>query len=65
MSEEEKNIPEEIPEEIPERKEDKGDYNADGKNDLAVFDSNTGNWFIRTVSGTTIRWRENWGWPHA
>ena len=35
---------------------------GDGK---TVFDNNTGNWYVRTVSGTTICWSVPWGWPGA
>ncbi|MBI3987463.1 MAG: VCBS repeat-containing protein, partial [Lentisphaerae bacterium] len=37
----------------------------DGVADIAVFDSNTGYWYIRTVSGTTLGWQVAWGWPGA
>ncbi|MBI3986684.1 MAG: PQQ-binding-like beta-propeller repeat protein [Lentisphaerae bacterium] len=40
-------------------------YDADASSDLAVFDQNTGNWYIRTVSGTILAWNQAWGWPGA
>ncbi|MBI3985281.1 MAG: M6 family metalloprotease domain-containing protein [Lentisphaerae bacterium] len=42
-----------------------GDYDGDGRSDLAIFDSNTGFWYIRAVSGATIAWAVQWGWPGA
>lgn len=43
-----------------------GDYDGDGKNDLAVFYDVTGRWYIRTVSPITVlAWNYNWGWPGA
>ncbi|MBI3987740.1 MAG: hypothetical protein HY343_12510, partial [Lentisphaerae bacterium] len=42
-----------------------GDYDGGGSNDLAVFDNNTGDWYIRTVAGTNIAWAARWGWPGA
>ncbi len=40
-----------------------GDFNGDGRDDLGVFDSDTGNWFIRNlVNNTTLLWDRNWGW---
>jgi hypothetical protein len=32
---------------------------------LAVFDSNSGVWYIRTLSGDLVAWAEPWGWPGA
>jgi hypothetical protein len=40
-----------------------GDFDGDGIDDLAIFDDNTGRWFIRKVSGDVIGWDVNWGWP--
>ncbi|MBI3985461.1 MAG: hypothetical protein HY343_00950 [Lentisphaerae bacterium] len=42
-----------------------GDYNGDGISDMALFDDNTGSWYIRTVAGTTLAWAVPWGWPGA
>jgi hypothetical protein len=41
------------------------DYDGDGKSDLAVFDNNTGNWYILRVNGTLLLWGQPWGWPGA
>ncbi|MBI3986478.1 MAG: choice-of-anchor D domain-containing protein, partial [Lentisphaerae bacterium] len=41
------------------------DYDGDGQSDLAIFDSNTGYWYVRSVSGTAIAWAIQWGWPGA
>ena len=38
------------------------DFDGDGKSDLAVFDQNTGRWFIRSVAGDIIGWNVYWGW---
>ena len=38
------------------------DYNGDGRCDLAVYDGNTGNWFIHSLTGGTLLWNVNWGW---
>ncbi len=40
-----------------------GDYDGDNKADLAVFDQNTGRWFIRKLSGEILAWSIFWGWP--
>ncbi len=40
-----------------------GDYDGDGISDLAVFDQNTGRWFIRKVTGEILGWSIFWGWP--
>jgi hypothetical protein len=40
-----------------------GDFDGDGKDDLAIFDENTGRWFIRALAGPTIAWETYWGWP--
>ncbi len=44
-----------------------GNFNGadgDGKQraELAVYDPNTGNWFIRSLDGTLLAFGENWGW---
>ena len=38
-----------------------GDYDGDGRADLAVYYPATGSWYIRTLSGTTIAWGVQWG----
>lgn len=48
-----------------------GDYDGDGRADMAVYAATdlavelgiVGNWYIRTVGGTTLLWGENWGAP--
>ena len=42
-----------------------GDYNGDGKFDLAVYDTATGYWYIKSLDGTIIAWAVQWGWPGA
>lgn len=42
-----------------------GDYDGDGKYDLAVFDTAGGYWYIRSVAGPTILWKVQWGWSTA
>lgn len=43
-----------------------GDYNGDGKADLAVFYDVTGRWYIRTLDPLSVlAWNFNWGWPGA
>lgn len=43
-----------------------GDYNGDGKDDLAVFYDLTGRWYIRTVEPLAVlAWNFNFGWPGA
>ncbi|MFC1576288.1 FG-GAP repeat domain-containing protein, partial [Candidatus Omnitrophota bacterium] len=42
-----------------------GDYNGDGVNDLAVWDTSTGNWYIKTLDGRTLAWAEGWGFSGA
>jgi hypothetical protein len=38
-----------------------GDYDGDGKADLAVYYPPTGSWYIRTVSGAVLAWGAQWG----
>lgn len=42
-----------------------GDFNGDGKADLAVYHEATGNWFIQKLNGTTLGYAVNWGFPGA
>ena len=43
-----------------------GDYNGDSRNDLAVFDSNLGKWYVLALDGITcMAWGVDWGWPGA
>ena len=39
------------------------DYSGERVSDLAVFDENTGRWFVRKVAGDVVAWDINWGWP--
>jgi len=44
------------------------DFNADDKDDLAVYDPKAGNWFIRQVAdsaGSLLAWNMNWGFLGA
>ena len=43
----------------------RGDYNGDGKDDLAVFYSVTGRWYIRDIYNNILVWNFPWGWPGA
>lgn len=38
-----------------------GDYDGDGKDDFAVYNTTGGVWFIRTVAGISLAWRLAWG----
>jgi hypothetical protein len=42
-----------------------GDYDGDGVDDLAIFDQNTGRWFIRKISGSILKWENYWGFAGA
>ena len=43
-----------------------GDYDADGTDDLAVFDHITGNWYIWShARQQCLAWGTAWGWPAA
>ena len=42
-----------------------GDYDGDFVSDLALLDSATGAWYIRTAAGALIAWGTPWGWPGA
>lgn len=37
------------------------DYDGDSATDLAVYDPETGAWFIMSGSGTILAWNESWG----
>ena len=39
-----------------------GDYNGDGRADLAVYDPAKGNWYACTLDGVPIIHGANWGW---
>ncbi len=39
------------------------DYDGDGRSDLAVYDSNTGQWYIKNLDDQILVWGENWGGP--
>ncbi len=38
------------------------DYTGDGITDLGTYDPNTGNWHVKTLSGTVVVNGDNWGW---
>ena len=40
-----------------------GDYDGDQKSDMAVFDSDTGAWYVRSLAGALITWATAWGCP--
>ncbi len=42
-----------------------GDYDGDMLNDLAVFDKNTGLWYIVRHDNEVLAWGAPWGWPGA
>ncbi|OVE74031.1 hypothetical protein BVX94_01760 [bacterium B17] len=35
------------------------------QDDLAVYDSTTGAWYIYSLDGTVVSWATGWGWPGA
>lgn len=40
-----------------------GDYNGDGRDDLAVFDESRGNWYVYDISNNVVlAWQVNWGY---
>jgi hypothetical protein len=38
-----------------------GDFNGDGKSDLAVYNPTDGKWYIQSMDGTVLLWGQNWG----
>jgi len=42
-----------------------GDYDGDGAYDQAVFDTQGGYWYIKSISGNSIAWANQWGWSTA
>jgi len=42
-----------------------GKYGNNGRADLAVYEQDTGNWFIKSVSGQLLAFAENWGFKGA
>ncbi len=38
-----------------------GDYNNDGKFDMAIYDNKTAMWYIKSGDGAIIAWEKNWG----
>ena len=42
-----------------------GDYDGDGKSDLAVYDKATCSWYIMSLNGGVIAWAVSWGLPGA
>jgi metallophosphoesterase (TIGR03768 family) len=42
------------------------DYNGDGRSDLAVYDTQAGNWYAYDLqAGQATLWAQPWGWPGA
>ena len=41
----------------------RSDYDGDGIADLAVWHARTGNWFIRSGTGSVLSWAVSWGGP--
>jgi hypothetical protein len=37
------------------------DYDRNGKSDLTIYDTNSGNWYIKGVSGEVLAWEQQWG----
>ncbi len=37
------------------------DYDRNGKSDLTLYDTNSGNWYIKGVSGEVLAWEQQWG----
>jgi len=43
-----------------------GDYDGDGISDCAVFDQNSGWWYVINLNGVApLAWAFQWGWPGA
>jgi len=42
-----------------------GDYDGDGTFDQAVFDTVGGYWYIKSLNGNVITWKNQWGWSTA
>lgn len=42
-----------------------GDFDGDGKSDMAVFYSVTGKWYIKDIANKILAWNFAWGWPGA
>jgi hypothetical protein len=42
-----------------------GDYDGDGRTDLAVFDTLGGYWYVEGVNGTVLASADQWGWSTA
>jgi hypothetical protein len=42
-----------------------GDFDGDGVNDLALFDTADGTWYIMALDGRQLAWGVAWGWPSA
>jgi hypothetical protein len=38
-----------------------GDFDGDGRDDLAVYQPGTGNWYVRSLTGGILAWAVNWG----
>jgi len=40
-----------------------GDYDGDGKSDLALYQESTGLWYIGSLDGRILAWATPWGGP--
>ena len=38
-----------------------GDYNGDGKTDLAMYQQTSGKWYVRTLAGAYLIYGQQWG----
>jgi len=41
------------------------DYDGDGVSDQAVFDTVSGYWYVQSINGSGILWKDPWGWSTA
>jgi hypothetical protein len=42
-----------------------GDFDADMRSDLEVFNPPDGGWYVNSASGATLLWNNSWGWSTA
>ena len=40
-----------------------GDYDGDGTDDMAIYEPESGLWFVKTVTGRMLVWGLSWGGP--
>jgi formylglycine-generating enzyme required for sulfatase activity len=38
------------------------DYDGDGLSDQPIYDSVSGNWYVKNVANQVLKWREHWKW---